>query len=169
MSVFNYNAETKVLTIEVTKAESFEDITKQIPAQKLILRHYRIDLAIKARETAKLEYRRVANIQLGSVVGQTYVIDDDAGFNFFKIGISRDVVFNHHEVIIPADPPAIPDPIVFPAYECQSTVRDCYIPLTMNGPLEKNFTLSVMDNAHNLFTKEEFKYLFLQFECTGGF
>lgn len=157
----NYNSFTKILTIETTNPQSFEDITVTIPAQKLILRHYRVDLNIDVRGTGALEYRRVINLEMGSVVGTTYVIDDDAGFNYFKIGLSRDSVWNH---------PALPDTVPpTAAYTCQTTTRDCHIPLTMNGPLDKNFSLRVRGNDHLVFSDTEFKYMLLQFECTGDF
>ncbi|KAH9259027.1 hypothetical protein BASA81_002647 [Batrachochytrium salamandrivorans] len=149
----SYSAVTKILTIELTTPNSFEDITIPVPAQKMILRHYRCDLDI----SGKTSFLRGLNLEIGSVVGTNYVLDDDAGFNYLKIGLSRDQVWTH-----PANGGDV-------EYECQSTVRDCYLPLTMAGDLPKNFSIRVRDDAHNLIPAAEFKYLLLQFELTGGF
>ena len=55
-----YSPVTKLLTIELTKPDSFEDITLPIPAQTMILRHYRCDLDT----SNKTSYLKVINFIL---------------------------------------------------------------------------------------------------------
>ena len=60
----------RILTLESTTAESFEDITVGIPQGILILRHYRVDY--EANNLLAPDYR-VLNIEIGSVVGNNFV------------------------------------------------------------------------------------------------
>ncbi|KAH9244351.1 hypothetical protein BASA81_018247 [Batrachochytrium salamandrivorans] len=146
---------SRILTLESTSPESFEDITTGIAAQTIILRHYRADLDVTAQEAGTRPYHRVFNIELGPVIGTNFVIDDDAGFNYLKIGLDHQPSWTQ---------PAIG---AEPGYKCQTTVRDCCLPFTMSGDLPKNFSLRIRDNNHKLIPLTAFKYLMLQFELTS--
>ncbi|KAH9259642.1 hypothetical protein BASA81_002064 [Batrachochytrium salamandrivorans] len=78
---------SRILTLESTSPESFENISTGIPANSVVVRFFRADLDVTKQEAGQRRYHRMFNLELGSVLGGTYVIDDDTGNNYLKIGL----------------------------------------------------------------------------------
>lgn len=168
----SYNPATKILTLTTTTPESFETITALISASKLILREFRVDLNIGDGAVAgagvtvinKTSFYRSLGLEIGTVVGKHFVIDDTPNACFFQIGLSHNHVWTHPavpEVVAAPGVPAVPEVL---AYQCESTVGNPNTPLTMSGELSKSFYWRIYDDTGRLLPAAELKYLRVQFE-----
>ena len=73
-----------VLTFEGTSNNAMYDMTVEIPEGKtLVLKQARFEIA----HTLLTDAPRVVNVAIGTINSTTYVIDNDAGYNYLKVGL----------------------------------------------------------------------------------
>lgn len=143
---------SRTITLEVVSPETFMNITTNVPATELILRSYRVDIL----GTSTIPYRNLGVI-IGNTVNSTYIIDNQEGYNFFRIPLQS----------------VAARAVGTGGVSVTSTfVSGCHIPLTMTGNLDHQFFLnvfyldrSVTPNVFKPMPSADLVYLSLTFEA----
>lgn len=135
-----------------TTQEKFMDITVPVNTTELILRSYRVDLL----GSSTVPYRSLG-LSVGNIVGSSFIIDNQVGSNFFRVPLQTNT------------------PIVVGSGDALNvtSVNNAHIPLTMSGPLDKQFFLRVFYlTSGDVFlpiSNTDLKYLELTFEAVPKF
>lgn len=132
-------SELKVLTFEGTTNSARYDMTVEIPeGATMILKQARFEIT----HAAAGDYPRVVNVGIGSTVNTNFVIDNDAGYNYFKVGL------DYNSVNIGGTLTNISVTYPDTGYK-------------MSGRLDKNCVVSLFNSAHA--PLPNLVYYFLQF------
>ena len=81
----------KVVTLEGTSNSALYDMTLEIPeGATFVLKQARVEIS----HTTILNTPREINVKIGGIIGETFVIDNDSGYNFLKVGLNYNPVVN---------------------------------------------------------------------------
>lgn len=126
-------------TIEGTTNNKQYDMTVEIPEGKtLILKQAVFEITY----TGASNYPRVVNVALGNTASADYVIDNDAGYNYFKVALDY-------------------NPFTVSGTTLINSMTYPDVGYKVSGRIDKNFTVKLFDTNHNLLPN--LVYYFLQF------
>lgn len=132
-------SELSVLTFEGTTNTARYDMTVEIPEGKtMILKQARFEIT----HGLDNDYPRVVNVGIGSTVSSNFVVDNDAGYNYFKVGL------DYNSVVISGARTNIS--VTYP----DSGYR-------VSGRVDKNCVVSLFNSAHA--PLPNLVYYFMQF------
>lgn len=135
----------KSVTFEGTTPTGLYDLTVQVPNGTMILSSARIDILL-ATPTDYASIPKSISLEIGTVVGSQYVIDNNVAANYFKVILENNI-------------------ITIGANTYLSSVTYPNTSFKMNGDLNKQCVFSVRDQNGVLLDSTILKFWSFHFTC----
>lgn len=136
-------SETKIYTIDVDKSDSTVEMMNSVPQTQMRLLSYRFKMDFLG--IAEPNRTDVVYMDIGTVIGSTYFIDNNIGSYRFPLALDNSLV-----------DPGTGYSITF--------VSGISVPLTMSGALDHSVDVRVFNKAGQIISNDVLKHCFLQFE-----